>query len=96
MNHVWPPKGVIPTQQAFVQYRSFMFCVMLIRMVAYCTFCLILNKNDARQYTRAVLSIFAEIRSSHPISAYIFLLSPTLGLPLRSIDALFGVTGISG
>ena len=53
-------------------------------------------KTGARQYTRAVLSIFAEIHSTHPISAYIFLLSPTLGLPPRFIDALFGVTGISG
>ena len=56
------------------------------------------NKTGARQYTRAVLTIFAEIHSTHPISAYIFLLSPTLGLPPRFIDALFGVhiTGISG
>ena len=54
------------------------------------------NKTGARQYTRNVLSIFAEIHSIHPISAYIFLLSPTLGLPPRFIDALFGVTGISG
>ena len=53
------------------------------------------NKSGARQYTRAVFGIFAEIHSTHPISAYIFLLSPTLGLPPRFIDALFGVTGIS-
>ena len=57
-----------------------------------------INKTGARQYTRAVLSIFAETHSTHPISAYIFLLSPTLGLPPRFIDALFGahITGISG
>ena len=54
------------------------------------------NKTGARQYTRVVLSIFVEIHSTHPISAYIFLLSPTLGFPPRFIDALFGVTGISG
>ena len=52
------------------------------------------NKTGARQYTRAVLSIFAEINSTHPISGYIFLLSPTLGLPPRLVDALFGVTGM--
>ena len=45
---------------------------------------------------RLFFSIFAEIHSSHPISTYIFLLSPTLGLPTRFIDALFGFTGISG
>ena len=41
--------------------------------------------------------IFAEIYSTRPIPAYMFLLSPTLGLPNRFIDALFGVhiTGIS-
>ena len=39
--------------------------------------------------------IFAEIHSTHPISAYVFLLSPTLGFPPRFIDALVGVTGIS-
>ena len=50
-----------------------------------------LNKTGARQYTRAVLNIFAEIHSTHPISAYIVLLSPTLGLPPRFIDALFGL-----
>ena len=49
------------------------------------------NKTGARQYTRAVLSIFTEIHSTHPISAYIVLLSPTLGLPPRFIDALFGL-----
>ena len=56
------------------------------------------NKTGARQYTRAVLSKFAEIHSTHPISAYIFLLSLTLRLPPQFIDALFGVhvTGISG
>ena len=56
------------------------------------------NKTGARLYTRAVLTIFAEIHSTHLISAYIFLLSPTLGLPPRFIDALFGVhiTGLSG
>ena len=54
------------------------------------------NKTGARQYTRAFFSIFAEIHSTHLISAYIFLLSPTLGFPTRFIDALFGVTGISG
>ena len=58
----------------------------------------VLNNTGARQYTRAVLSIFADIYSTHPISAYIFLLSPTLGLPPWFIDVLFGVhiTGISG
>ena len=55
-----------------------------------------LNKTGARQYTRAVLSIIAEIHSTRPISAYIFLLSPTLGLPPQFIDALFGVTEITG
>ena len=54
------------------------------------------NKTGTRQYTQAIVSIFAEIHSTHPISASIFLLSPTLGLPPRFIDALFGVTGISG
>ena len=56
------------------------------------------NNTGARQYTRAVLSIFAEIHSTHPISSYFFLLSPTLGLPTLFIDTLFGVhiTGISG
>ena len=56
----------------------------------------ILNKTGTRQYTPAVLSVFAEIHSTDPISAYIFLLSPTLGLPPQLIDALFGVTEISG
>ena len=45
-----------------------------------------LNKTGARQNTLAVLSIFAEIHSTHPI----FLVSPTLGLPPRFIDELFG------
>ena len=31
----------------------------------------IVNKTGARQYTWAVLSIFAEIHSTHPISAYV-------------------------
>ena len=59
---------------------------------------IIQNKTGARQYTRVALSIFAEIHSTHPIFAYISLLSPTLGLPARLNDALFGVhiTGISG
>ena len=53
-------------------------------------------RTGARQYARAVFSIFAEIHSTRPISSFVFLLSPTLGLPPRFIDALFGVTGISG
>ena len=54
--------------------------------------------NRTRQYTLAVLGIFAEIHSTHPISAYIFLFSSTLGLSTWFTDALFGVhiTGISG
>ena len=54
------------------------------------------NKTGARQYTRAVFGMFAEIYSTRPISVYIFLLSPTLGLPPQFIDAQIGVTGISG
>ena len=33
---------------------------------------LLTNKTGARQYTRTVFSMFAEIHSTHPISAYIF------------------------
>ena len=40
-----------------------------------------INKTGTRQYTRAVWSTFAEIHSRYPP---------------RFIDALFGLTGISG
>ena len=51
----------------------------------------LMNKTGARQYTRTVFSIFAEIHSIHPISAYIF-----FSLLVFGSDTLFGVTGMSG
>ena len=45
------------------------------------------NKTGARQYARPVLSIFAEIHSTHPISAYIFLLSPHVRKSTKVLDS---------